>query len=249
MPASIHTESLDLEDLVRGLGFASKVARQYGRPLPIAAKMTDVPCHSWILPTLLTHAGVKFLQIGTNSASQYPRFPHLFWWEGPDGSRILCNPTPDYGSGLMPPAGWPAKNYLAMIMAGDNHGPPSPEELADLRRHAEKDLPGVRIHFGTLDDFAKAVLAENPDLPVVRGDTPDTWIHGLLSMPTATKIARNIHPMECALDSLDTHLHAWGLTTLALAGPLAEAYEKQHALRRAHLRNERRVWWPSNLGT
>ena len=125
----------------------------------------------------------------------------------------------------MPPTGWPSSNYLAMIMAGDNHGPPSPAELADLRQHAEKDLPGVRIHFGTLDDFARAVLAENPDLPVVRGDTPDTWIHGLLSMPEATKIARDIHPMEPALDSLDTHLHIWGLTTSPLAGPLADAYE------------------------
>ncbi len=100
MPASIETESLDLEDLVRGLGFASKVAREYGRPLPIAAKMTDVPAHSWVLPTLLTNAGVKFLQLGANSGSQYPRVPKLFWWEGPDGSRILTNVTPDYGSGI-----------------------------------------------------------------------------------------------------------------------------------------------------
>jgi alpha-mannosidase len=225
MPASIHTESLDLEDLVRGMGFASKVARQYGRPLPIAAKMTDVPCHSWVLPTLLTHAGVKFLQIGTNEASQYGRFPKLFWWEGPDGSRILCNPTPYYGSGLTPPAGWPAKNYLAMIMTYDNHGPPSPGDLDALRKKAARELPGVRIHFGTMDDFANAVLAEKPELPVVRGDTPDTWIHGLLSMPDATKIARDIRPMESALEALDTHLHSYGLTTASLAAPLADAYE------------------------
>ncbi len=225
MPASIHTESLDLEDLVRGMGFASKVAREYGRPLPIAAKMTDVPCHSWILPTLLTHAGVKFLQIGANGASQYPRFPKLCWWEGPDGSRILCNVTPEYGSGLTPPRDWPCKNYLAMIMSSDNQGPPNAKELDAMRQYIAKNLPDVHVHFGTLDDFTKALIAENPELPVVRGDTPDTWIHGQLSMPEATKIARDIHPLESALDALDTHLHSYGLSTTPLAGPLAEAYE------------------------
>ena len=58
--------------------FSSAIARKYGRPLPIAAKMTDVPCHSWVWPTLLAHAGVKFLQIGSNGASGHLCLPHLF---------------------------------------------------------------------------------------------------------------------------------------------------------------------------
>ena len=53
LPFSLHTESSDLEDLVRGMRFSSAIARKYGRPLPIAAKMTDVPCHSWVWPTVL----------------------------------------------------------------------------------------------------------------------------------------------------------------------------------------------------
>lgn len=103
LPFSLHTESSDLEDLVRGMRFSSAIARKYGRPLPIAAKMTDVPCHSWVWPTVLAHAGVKFLQIGSNGASGHLRLPHLFWWQGPDGSRILCNYTPDYGSRMAAP--------------------------------------------------------------------------------------------------------------------------------------------------
>jgi hypothetical protein len=31
------------------------------------------------------------------------RVPPLFWWEGPDGSRILCNYTPVSGFGLKAP--------------------------------------------------------------------------------------------------------------------------------------------------
>ena len=47
LPFTTHTETQDLEDLVRGLGFSTRLAARYGRPLPIGAKMTDVPCHSW----------------------------------------------------------------------------------------------------------------------------------------------------------------------------------------------------------
>ena len=70
-----------------------------------------------------------------------------------------------------------------MVMTYDNQGPPSVADVERLRQQAESTLPGVQVHFSTLDDFAKAVLAEKPDLPVVRADMPDTWIHGWLSMP------------------------------------------------------------------
>ena len=226
LPFSLHTESSDLEDLVRGMRFSSAITRKYGRPLPIAAKMTDVPCHSWVWPTVLAHAGVKFLQIGSNGASGHLRLPHLFWWQGPDGSRILCNYTPDYGSRMAAPKDWPAKNYLAMIMTGDNQGPPSLAEVENLRQYAEKNMPGIRVHFGTLDDFAHAVLAEKPALPVVRADMPDTWIHGWLSMPIESKAAHTVRPLQSAVETLDTQLRAWGLTTGDLAPALAEAYEQ-----------------------
>lgn len=226
LPFTTHTESLDYEDLVRGLGFSSAVARKYGVPLPISAKMTDVPSHSWIMPTLLKNAGIQFLQLGCNPASQYPRFPELFWWEGADGSKVLCNYTAEYGSDIKPTPNWPCKNYLAMQMTGDNHGPPTAAEIDKLLAYAAKELPGVKIHFGTLDDFAKAVLAENPNLPTVKGDCPDTWIHGLQSNPQEAKIGRNIRPLESALDGLNTQMKAWGIPVKSVASKLAKAYEQ-----------------------
>lgn len=226
LPFTTHTETQDLEDLVRGLGFSTRLAGKYGRPLPIGAKMTDVPSHSWVMPTLLAHAGVKFLQIGCNDCSAHMRVPPLFWWEGPDGSRILCNYTRVYGSGLTPPRDWPNKNYLAMTMTYDNVGPPAAAEVERLRQEAAKRLPGVQVHFGTLDDFARAVIKENPPLPVVRGDMPDTWIHGWLSMPLEAKAARRFRALEPALEALDTQLRAWGLDCKPAAPALAEAYEQ-----------------------
>lgn len=226
LPYTTHTETQDLEDLVRGLGYSTRLAQAYGRPLPISGKMTDVPSHSWVMPTMLAHAGVKFLQLGCNGTSAFMRVPHLFWWEGPDGSRVLCNYTPVYGSGLHAPRGWPSKNFLAMVMTGDNHGPPTAKEVDNLRRQAAKTLPGVQVHFGTLDDFARAVMAENPTLPVVRGDMPDTWIHGWMSMPREARAARQFRPLAPAVDGLHTQLGAWGVAAPSLAPALAEAYEQ-----------------------
>ena len=57
LPFSLETETLDLEDLVRGMTFSADLARSVGIDIPRAAKMTDVPCHTWIVPTLLKHAG------------------------------------------------------------------------------------------------------------------------------------------------------------------------------------------------
>src|SRR5690606_27401634 len=123
---------LDLEDIVRGMQFSSDLARVYGQPLPRDAKMTDVPSHCWVLPTILAHAGVEFLHLGCNRASTPPEAPPLFWWEGPDGSRVLTMLVHGYGTGLLPPEDWPHKTWLALIHTGDNHGPPTPGEVKKL---------------------------------------------------------------------------------------------------------------------
>lgn len=210
LPFTTHTESLELEDLVRGLWFAVDVCHRAGVPLPRDAKMTDVPSHSWVLPTLLKHAGVEFLHIGGNSACPGPRVPPLFWWEGPDGSRLLTMTGVGYGTGLVPPADWPHKTWLALIHTGDNQGPPSVTDVEALLAEAKEKLPGVAIRMGRLSDFSDAILAEQPDLPVVRGDMPDTWIHGIASLPQATVLARTNRPQVAVLDSLGTLSRGFG---------------------------------------
>lgn len=226
LPFTTHTESLEIEDLVRGLGYSSLLSRMMGREPPTDAKMTDVPCHSWILPTLLTRAGIKFLHIGCNGASSGPRVPPLFWWEGPDGSRLLTfYSSGAYGTDLIPPADWPHKTWLAMLMTGDNQGPPSLEDAKRLQKEAAEKLPGVKAHFGRLSDFADALLAENPDLPVVRGDMPDPWIHGIGSMPVETALARRWRPRIGAIEALDTLLSVWGVPGQSATETVKSAYE------------------------
>jgi hypothetical protein len=226
LPFTTETESMDPEDLVRGLGFASGLSRELKLELPRDAKMTDVPEHTWLVPTVLKNAGVEILHIGCNGGSKAPAVPQLFWWEGPDGSRLLTFYSREYGTGLIPPLGWPHKTWLAMIMTGDNQGPPKPEDVTKLLDEARRDMPGVRIRFGRLSDFRDAILKETPKLPVVRADMPDTWIHGLLSMPIETKLVLNTRPQLAALGILDTQMQAWDLRTEPIAQTLAEGYEQ-----------------------
>lgn len=219
LPFSTHTELLEPEDLVRGLGYSSRLSRELGLPLPRDAKMTDVPCHSWFIPTLLKNAGVDFLHLGCNAGSRSPAVPLLFWWEGPDGSRLLTMySAAGYGTGLVPPADWPHKTWLALIQTGDNHGPPRPEEVRQLLDQARQKLPGVKLRIGRMSDFADALLAEKPNLPVVRADMPDSWIHGPMCDPLGAKTARQVRPAIATAESLGTELGIWG-AKLTIHGP------------------------------
>ncbi|MCI0499875.1 MAG: hypothetical protein L0Y36_09385, partial [Planctomycetales bacterium] len=227
LPFTTHTETLEPEDLVRGLVFASSVSRKYGFDLPHDAKMTDVPSHSWILPTLLKHAGVDFLHLGCNPASSSPDVPELFWWEGPDGSRLLTMYTSkNYGTPLLPPNDWPYRTWLALIHTGDNQGPPNPEQVKQLLAEVNQKKPAVKVRIGRLSDFGDAIISEKPQLPIVRGDMPDTWIHGPMSDPVGWKTARNIRPLISATETLNTHMNFWDITEREIKPEISTCYEQ-----------------------
>ena len=226
LPFSTHTELLEAEDLVRSLGYSARLARRLGLEVPRDGKMTDVPEHTWMMATMLKHAGIDFMMIGCNGASGCLRVPLLYWWQGPDGSRLLTFYSPQYGTQLAPPADWPYRTWLACLHTGDNHGPPNPDEVKKVLDQAAREFPGVKVHIGRLSDFGDAILAEKPDLPVVRGDTPDTWIHGPMSNPDGAKLARNTRPLLPATEALNTQLRGWGAKVPNDAPAIAEAYEQ-----------------------
>lgn len=226
LPFTTHTETLEPEDLVRSLGYSARLARAFGLPLSRDAKMTDVPEHTRLLATILKHAGIEFMHIGCNGMSASPQVPPLYWWEGPDGSRVLAMYSPNYGTGLFPPKNWPHKTWLALLHTGDNHGPPRPDEVKKVLEQVAKRLPGVKVRIGRLSDFSDALLAEKPDLPVVRGDTPDTWIHGPMSDPAGMRLARNTRPLIATTETLNTLLKTWSVQVPDAAPVITAAYEQ-----------------------
>lgn len=222
-PFTTHTETAELEDLVRGLGISSSLDRQYGLPLSASAKMSDVPGQSWIFPTLFTHAGIRFYHMGGPLVNMTFNLPLFFWWEGPDGSRLLTLYNNGYGSAPLPPEDWPFKTWIYISMTGDNQGPPAPDTVKkDIEFYRSK---GITAKVGRMDDFAALILEEDlSGLPVVRSDIPDPWIYGVMSMPEACKRAQNARPEIGALDQLTALEQCWGLYRPALGDRIAEAY-------------------------
>jgi hypothetical protein len=231
-PFTMHSESSDPEDLVRGLNISSTLLRKYGQPLSISAKMSDVPGHSWIIPTLFTHAGIKLYHMGGPVVNQEHGLPPFFWWEGPDGSKLLTLYNNGYGTEGLPSADWPYKSWVHISMTGDNGGPPEPETVSrDIRWYQER---GINARVGKMDDFAELILKEDlSKVPVVRSDIGDVWIHGTMSMPEASKLAQHVRPSIAGLDQLSTLESIWGIYQPDLRKTVADAYE-QSALYSEH---------------
>lgn len=192
LPFTTHTEFGGLEELIRSFRFAKKIADTYNQPFPISAKMTDVPGHTLILPTLLAKAGVKFLHLGCNPASTPPDVPLMFWWEGLDGSRVLTFYNKgSYGSTVLPPKDWKYPVWLAMMQTNDNIGPQDASVITDIENEIRAHDPMIDFKVGTLDDFYVEISkCDLSDLPIIKQDLADTWIHGVGSYPVEVSEVR-----------------------------------------------------------
>jgi len=244
LPFTLESDACEPEEMARGFIFASQLCRRYGMPLPRSGKKTDVPSHGSALATVLAQGGVQFMHIGCNWPSGPVETPGLFWWEGPDGSRVLtfysntygtCVPSwlprwygdadPLISTSLAPPDDWPYAVWPAIIVTPDNSGPPRADQIQALFDDAAKHMPNVRVRLGTMDDFVDAILKEQPEIPVVKGEMPDTWIHGIMSDPGGIKLSRAVHPQIAAAEALHTQLNLWGVAQPPIAQEVALAYE------------------------
>ena len=125
------------EELVRSVDAAREFARRYGFELR-SAMNNDVNGFAWSLPQIFRQAGVRYFATGINETrSRAPlRRPNAFWWESPDGSRILHWNGEHYLFG----------NYeLLLHEAVDRSAPKVGEYLAKLE--ARGDYPQDIIAF------------------------------------------------------------------------------------------------------
>jgi alpha-mannosidase len=218
LPLTTHTELFGLEDLIRGLYIGRGLQERFGRAA-VAAKMTDVPGHTWILPTLLSAAGVTFLHLGCNPCSTPPDVPRLFRWEGPDGSRVTTMYSQGgYGTPVLPPEDWELPVWLALQHTSDNVGPQRADAIREIFAAVRARFPRTQVTIGSLDDFARALTELKPDLPVVRKDLADSWIHGIGSMPA--EVAR-LRAARNRLVQLESAMSLRLAADRAIAGPAA----------------------------
>ena len=109
------TGILDHETFARDLWPAGLFARERGLAYQ-AAQLADVPGQAFTFPTLLAASGVRYLASGVNPeraapllspaaaaraqlAGEWTTYPQLYWWEGPDRSRVLHWRADQYADG------------------------------------------------------------------------------------------------------------------------------------------------------
>ena len=91
---SLLTGFASLEALIRSLYSAFEFSQKYGGPFDYA-NITDVPSYSWSYASILAGAGLKYFVAGSDNDNGpillYSRLNEKspFWWEGPDGARIM----------------------------------------------------------------------------------------------------------------------------------------------------------------
>ena len=136
--------------------------------------------HHAMLPQILAKSGMHsyvFMRPGPHEK----RLPApIFWWESPDGSRVLtfrlpheyCAPREDLGYHLdksiaQLPDRW--TEMMAFYGVGNHGGGPTRENLDSIRR-----LDGVgampRLRHSTPARFFESILASGAELPVVSED-------------------------------------------------------------------------------
>src|SRR6266403_1377106 len=111
------TGILDHETFARLVWPAGLFAREHGLGYQ-AAQLADVPGQSHTFPTLLAASGVRYLASAVNperaapllspadavraqlGGGEWTTYPQLYWWEGPDGSRVLHWRADQYADGL-----------------------------------------------------------------------------------------------------------------------------------------------------
>lgn len=129
-----------LEELIEALRYTTELGRELGVPV-VTANLNDIGGNSFAFPQVLARAGIRYYLFGAGAwriHSLQCSLPHLFWHEGPDGSRLLFYRL-GYDKTLKPSDATLDAPYG---FGGTYFARPYREHLAGLRRN---DLPATEL--------------------------------------------------------------------------------------------------------
>ena len=205
--------------------------------------------HSAGLPSILSAAGMRYYVFQRPDPRERPDLPNLFWWEAPDGARVLtwrlaCGygqgpacAADDLEKGLrgnwrngMPP-GMTVGTWFVGV--GNHGGGPTRiqlERLRELRGSNDGQLPELR--FSTLAEFFADVERQSnfADIPVIRGEL----LHHARGCYAANTRFKRLHRQtERELGTAENLLHIQNST-------VTPPYERDTEMPPAELHE---AWW------
>ncbi len=136
--------------------------------------------HNAGLPQILSKAGIKYYVFMRPDPREKELPSPVFWWEGPDGSRVLafrlhgpyCTGGSDLTAHVMASAANRAEGTTAAACfygVGNHGGGPTIQNIECIEA-LRNDPNAPELVFGTLQQMFEHILAERTDFPVVKGD-------------------------------------------------------------------------------
>jgi hypothetical protein len=228
--ANMLTGLCDHETFARLVWPAGKLARERGLTYS-AAQITDVPGQTLTFPMMLAASGVKYLASGANPeralpllppaqasqlalaglASDWTSYPQVYYWEGPDGGRVLHWRAHHYGDAtrygfdvgpeemgrrlsewlmghpVFLASDWPYDMALLYGADWQDNAPMKDLIVANVEEFNRR-FTFPRLVPGRAEDFFRELERRHgPRIPVRRGDTGLYWEDGAAS--TAAELA------------------------------------------------------------
>jgi hypothetical protein len=204
------------EELVRKVYYAEHVADKYGFDV-VTAMNDDLNGLSWAIPSILSRCGVKYLSMGVNYTRSIPVLerPNAFYWEAPDGSKVLAWNAEHYMFGnsmglhdrlklvedklptylaQLEKRGYPY-NILGFKMSGfvTDNSPPNVKPCDIIREWNAKYAYPKLIVATSREWFGRLEKEHGKDIPTYKLAWPDWWADGHASSAYETILTRETH--------------------------------------------------------
>ena len=206
------------EEMIRAVLPARDLSRTLSFPLK-AAMNNDVTGFSWASPQILSQAGISYFAVGLNEtrAKAPLRRPNPFYWQSPDGAKILvwngehymfsnmklnlhkgiAESEPEvaaYLAGLQTRGDYPY-DLIAFPISGrfiDNSPPRM--ELSDRVREWNAKWAYPRLRLATMSEFFGSLEKKyGAVIPIQKKAWPDYWTDGVGSTAYETGLNRLAH--------------------------------------------------------
>lgn len=228
--ASNVTGFASLEDTIRSLYPSYQFHLQHGGDFDYA-NITDVPSCTWSYASVLAAAGLKyFVDASDNWRAPIILFGRVnerspFWWEGPDGGRILMWVSRHYIQaaslfGLPPKIGAGRDSLPIFLQAYDRPDYKSDGVLVFGTQVENTDLfpqqatlasdwnqvyAFPKLRFSGFSEAMQYISGQLGDsIPVIRADGGPYWEDGLLTDARTTSLARANEQRALAAEKFST---------------------------------------------